>query len=157
MSSLSPATFCDVPVSTGFDGHASTSRVSLDWVLNSGLRTHNSQASGLLTLPCDVGVISMFLNNVPVTASLASDLVLGLDWFNFVLMALDLRRLPLLSTICATESGQSSSIATLAVAPLPVREVKHHGEVQRPGRPVRGVSKHLVREVTHPVRGVFTI
>jgi hypothetical protein len=36
-------------------------------------------ATLLLTLPCDVGVMSMVLDNVFVTASLASDLVLGLD------------------------------------------------------------------------------
>ena len=78
------ATFCNVAISTGFNGHATSSSVSLDWVINSGLRTRASQLSGLLTLPCDGGVISMCLNNVPVAASLASDLVLGLDWLHFV-------------------------------------------------------------------------
>lgn len=78
-------TFCDLPISTGFDGHAATSCVSLDWVMDSGLRTRNSQASGVLTLPCNLGAISMFLNNVPVAASLACDLLLGLDWFNFAM------------------------------------------------------------------------
>ncbi|KAF7371736.1 hypothetical protein MVEN_00030100 [Mycena venus] len=82
MSSL--ATFCDVAISTGFDGCAASSSVSLDCVINSGLRTCSSQLSGRLTLPCDAGVISMCLNNVPVTASLASDLVLGLDWLHLV-------------------------------------------------------------------------
>ncbi|KAJ7070374.1 hypothetical protein B0H15DRAFT_807093 [Mycena belliarum] len=77
------ATFCDVPLSTRFDGHTTTSLVSLDWVFNSGLRALNSQLSGLLTLPCEDGVISMVLNST-VTASLASDMVLGLDWYNFV-------------------------------------------------------------------------
>ncbi|KAJ6600979.1 hypothetical protein DFH09DRAFT_1355243 [Mycena vulgaris] len=72
----SPATLCDVPVSTGFEGHFATCRVSLEWVVNSGLPTHNSQVSGLLTLPYDAGVMSMFLNNVPVAASLASDTVM---------------------------------------------------------------------------------
>ncbi|KAJ7851932.1 hypothetical protein B0H14DRAFT_3866192 [Mycena olivaceomarginata] len=82
MSSLS--TFCNVAVSTVFDVHAARSSVSLDWVINSGLRTRASQLSGLLTLPCDAGLISMCLNDVPVTASLASDLVLGLDWIHFI-------------------------------------------------------------------------
>ncbi|KAF7364201.1 hypothetical protein MSAN_01079400 [Mycena sanguinolenta] len=80
----SPATFCNVPVSTEFDGCAACSYASLEWVINSGLRTRDSQVSGSLALPCNVGVISMYLNNVPVAASLASDLVLGLDWFDFV-------------------------------------------------------------------------
>ncbi|KAJ7024708.1 hypothetical protein C8F04DRAFT_1130642 [Mycena alexandri] len=75
-------TFCGVPISTRFDGHATSSCVSLDWVINSGLHTRNSQASGVLTLPANMGAISMFLNNVPVAASLPSDLLLGLDWFN---------------------------------------------------------------------------
>ncbi|KAJ6520974.1 hypothetical protein DFH09DRAFT_1098052 [Mycena vulgaris] len=54
------ATFCDVAISTGFDGRAASSSVCLDWVINSGLRTRSSQLSGLLTLPCDAGVISMY-------------------------------------------------------------------------------------------------
>ncbi|KAJ6605031.1 hypothetical protein B0H10DRAFT_2077292 [Mycena sp. CBHHK59/15] len=32
------ATFCDTPVSTGFDGRAARSCVSLDWVINLGLQ-----------------------------------------------------------------------------------------------------------------------
>ncbi|KAJ7678570.1 hypothetical protein B0H14DRAFT_3064115 [Mycena olivaceomarginata] len=107
------ATFCD--------------SVSLDWVINSGLCTHNSQVSGVLTLPCDVGVISMALNNLPVTASLPSDLLLGLDWFNYAQFSaprvvhldsgsLDLR--PSLLTVGITESGPPSSTPMLAVAPV---------------------------------------
>lgn len=116
-----------MPISAGFDAHAATSSVSLDWVINSGLRTHNSQVSGVLTLPCDVGVISMALNNLPVTASLPSDLLLGLDWFNYAQFSaprvvhldsgsLDLRR-PSLLTVGITESGPPSS--TRASQPLP--------------------------------------
>jgi hypothetical protein len=82
MSSL--ATFCNVPVSAVFDSNASSSTVCLEWVINSGLRTRNSQASGLLSLPANAGFVSMYLNNLPVAASLPSDLVLGLDWFEFV-------------------------------------------------------------------------
>ncbi|KAJ7704057.1 hypothetical protein B0H17DRAFT_1193973 [Mycena rosella] len=81
MSSL--ATFCNVPVCALFDDNAATSSVSLDWIMRAGLRTRNSQASGLLVLSCNLGVISMCMN-VAVTASLPSDLVLGLDWFQFV-------------------------------------------------------------------------
>ncbi|KAF7362918.1 hypothetical protein MVEN_00146600 [Mycena venus] len=181
MSSL--ATFCDVPVSTGFEGHFATCRVSLEWVVNYGLPTHNSQVSGLLTLPCDAGVVSMFLNNVPVAASLASDLVLGLDWFNFVRssapelvvhlssgVSLDVRRPPI-STVSTTESRPLSSTATLAVASvsragacvehssssLPVSLGGSDVLLVQPGRPVRGVSKHLVREVVYPVRGVLRL
>ncbi|KAJ7934134.1 hypothetical protein B0H13DRAFT_2306153 [Mycena leptocephala] len=80
----SPATFCGVPVSTGFDSRAPSSSVSLDWVMNSGLRTHASQVSGLLTLPCNAGVVSMSLCNIPVAASLTADLIPDLDWSNFV-------------------------------------------------------------------------
>jgi hypothetical protein len=77
MSAVS--TFCNVAVSTVFDVHAARSSV---WVINSGLRTRASKLSGLLMLPCDAGLISMCLNDVPVPASLASDLVLGLDWLH---------------------------------------------------------------------------
>ncbi|KAJ7128635.1 hypothetical protein C8R44DRAFT_732960 [Mycena epipterygia] len=76
-------TLCDVPVSAVFNGNAASSS-RLDWVMNSGVRTQNSRASGLLSLPCDAGVMSMFLDNISVGAALPSDLVLGLDWFRFV-------------------------------------------------------------------------
>ncbi|KAJ6599494.1 hypothetical protein B0H10DRAFT_2231312 [Mycena sp. CBHHK59/15] len=78
------ATFCDTPVFTRFDGHAASSCVSLDWVINSGIPTRGSQLSGPLTLPCNAGVISILLRDVPVTASLPCDLVLGLDWVQLV-------------------------------------------------------------------------
>ncbi|KAJ6455337.1 hypothetical protein C8R47DRAFT_1203832 [Mycena vitilis] len=81
MSSL--ATLCDLPIRTVFDG-TKTSCVSLDWVIKSGLRTLDSQISGPLTLSSDVGVVSMRVNDIPVADSLPSDLLLGLDWFDFV-------------------------------------------------------------------------
>ncbi|KAJ6592577.1 hypothetical protein B0H19DRAFT_1055284 [Mycena capillaripes] len=83
MSSL--ATFCGVPVFAVFDNNAANSCVSLDWGVHSGprTRTRNSKASGRLCLPSDIGVISLDVN-VSITASLASDLVLGLDWFKFL-------------------------------------------------------------------------
>ncbi|KAJ7451909.1 hypothetical protein FB451DRAFT_1374177 [Mycena latifolia] len=127
MSSV--ATFCDVPISTAFDSHAATSCVSLAWVINSGLRTRNSQASGVLTLPCNTGVISMVLNNIPVAASPASDLLLGLDWLDFATslapelvvyldsgVSLDLRRTTLSTS--AIVSGASPLTATLTVVPV---------------------------------------
>ncbi|KAF7372374.1 hypothetical protein MVEN_00097700 [Mycena venus] len=165
MASL--ATFCDVAISTGFDGRAASSSVSLDWVINSGLRTRSSQLSGRLTLPCDAGVISMCLNNVPVTASLASDLVLGLDWLHFVQNSapnlvvhlscggsLDLRTFGsafalLSSTVPASPLApvlrgnigaepSPSSVSTGGPGALPVRS--------QPGRLVREKSKRLVSE-----------
>jgi hypothetical protein len=134
MSSL--ATFCDVPVSAIFDNHAAHSCVSLDWVINSGLRTHNLQASGRLCLPSDIGVISLDMN-VSIAASLASDLVLGLDWFQFVQHTalegivqlssgpLDIRRRPPLPAFAAPGSHEtlsyiraSSELSSLSVAHL---------------------------------------
>ncbi|KAJ6450748.1 hypothetical protein C8R45DRAFT_1223974 [Mycena sanguinolenta] len=78
------ATFCNVPVSAEFDGRTTCSYVSRNWLITSGLTRDGSRVSGVLSLPCNVGVISVRLNNVPVSSSAASDLVLGLDWFNFV-------------------------------------------------------------------------
>jgi hypothetical protein len=113
------ATFCNAPISIGFDSNAATCRVSLDWVINSGLPTHNSQVSGLLTLPCDIGVMSMVFDNVPVMASLASDLVLSLNWLNLVRASapnlvvhlgsgLFDARCPPIPPIDTTESGSSA-------------------------------------------------
>ncbi|KAJ7225226.1 hypothetical protein B0H12DRAFT_1149335, partial [Mycena haematopus] len=78
------ATFCDLRVSAVFDANAAGSSVSLDWVLNSGIRSQNSRASGVLSLPSVAGVVSVSMNDIPVVVSLPSDLVLGLDWFQFV-------------------------------------------------------------------------
>ncbi|KAJ7035201.1 hypothetical protein C8F04DRAFT_1099386 [Mycena alexandri] len=75
----SAATFCDAVVSTQFDSHATSSHVSLDWVLNSGVPTCSSRLSGRLTLPCNTGEISILLSDVAVVATLPCDLVLGLD------------------------------------------------------------------------------
>ncbi|KAF7333131.1 hypothetical protein MVEN_02378600 [Mycena venus] len=95
------ATFCNVLVAAVFDGHAASS--------------------------C---VISMCLNNVPVTTSLASDLVLALDWFHFVQDSasdvivhltcgpLDLRR-PLHPTI-GSEFVPSSSMGPASATGAPV-------------------------------------
>ncbi|KAF7354502.1 hypothetical protein MVEN_01139500 [Mycena venus] len=77
------ATFSNVAVSTAFNGDAATSCISLAWILNAGLRTSNSRVSGLVNLPCEDGVISMTMD-IPVVASLSHDLVLGMDWFQFV-------------------------------------------------------------------------
>ncbi|KAJ6505644.1 hypothetical protein C8R47DRAFT_1066553 [Mycena vitilis] len=125
---MSPlATLCNLPIHTAFNGHATTSCVSLDWVNKSGLRTLDSRFSGPLTLLSDVGVISMRLNDIPVADSLSSDLLLGLDWFNFarscapdlvVYMdsgSINLRQ-PVVS-VGATESG-SLSCVTPAVTPV---------------------------------------
>ncbi|KAJ7759807.1 hypothetical protein DFH07DRAFT_772139 [Mycena maculata] len=75
MSSL--FTFCNLPVSTGFDALAVTSYISLDWIVNLGLHTHSSRVP--LTLPCDVDILSMHLNDAPAAAYLPFDLVPGLD------------------------------------------------------------------------------
>ncbi|KAJ7793114.1 hypothetical protein B0H13DRAFT_2689710 [Mycena leptocephala] len=122
------ATFGDVPVSAIFDGNAATSSFSLEWVMGSGLRTRNSRASGLLSLPCNTGFIFMCLNDIPVAASSPSDLVLGLDWFQFVCNStselvvhlssgpLDLRHHPLPTV--GGESAASLSIGSSSVIPV---------------------------------------
>ncbi|KAJ6529956.1 hypothetical protein DFH09DRAFT_1093767 [Mycena vulgaris] len=79
-----PATFSNVAVSTAFNSNAATWCISLAWIMSSGLRTCDSRASVLLNLPSDNGVISMTMDSIPVAASLSHDLVLGIDWFQFV-------------------------------------------------------------------------
>ncbi|KAJ7243107.1 hypothetical protein B0H12DRAFT_1074086 [Mycena haematopus] len=77
------ATFCNAPLSVVFD-HTRGSCFSLDWIVNSGLETRNSKASGILTLPSNNSVVSGSMNIVPVAVGLPSDLVLGLDWLQSV-------------------------------------------------------------------------
>ncbi|KAJ7936603.1 hypothetical protein B0H13DRAFT_2303649 [Mycena leptocephala] len=122
------ATFANVAVSTAFNGDAAASCISLAWILNSGLRTYNSRASGLVKLPCDDGVISMTMD-IPVAASLSHDLVLGMDWFQFVRAAapqtivylssgsLDVRQ-PLRSRFRAN----SETVPSMAVTPREIGE-----------------------------------
>ncbi|KAJ7625277.1 hypothetical protein DFH06DRAFT_1339623 [Mycena polygramma] len=162
------ATLCDLPISTGFDSHSAASYLSRDWVVKSGLSTRDSQISGLLTLPSDVGVISLRLNNVSVTDSLSADLLLGLDWFHFARFSapelvvhldsgsLDLRH-PLthigpFTVTPAVTPGlrgsarvEHSSLPSVSLGNSDVLLQRMH-----PGHPVRGGSKHLAREVLHP-------
>ncbi|KAJ7847235.1 hypothetical protein B0H14DRAFT_3138567 [Mycena olivaceomarginata] len=110
------ATFCNVPVYAAFNDKATSSSVSLDWIMNSGVPTQNSRASGLLSLPCDAGVLSMFLNGISVAASLPSDLVLGLDWFQFV---------------CNSTNPTSAVVVQLISGPLELR----HNSLTSAGSP----------------------
>ncbi|KAF7372959.1 hypothetical protein MSAN_00503100 [Mycena sanguinolenta] len=121
---MSPlATFCNVAVSAVFEGHVARSSVSLDWIMASGIRTLNCHVSGSLTLPSHVGVVSVCMNDVPLAASLPSDLVLGLDWLQLVHSSLgseiilhlasgplDLRYLPYMETESLLAKGPSSNI-----------------------------------------------
>ncbi|KAJ7752501.1 hypothetical protein DFH07DRAFT_1061706 [Mycena maculata] len=145
-------TFCNVPVSAVFDGNAASSSVSLDWVMNSGIPTQNSRASGLLSLPCDAGIMSMLLNNISVAASSPSDLVLGLDWFQFVCTStsavvvhfasgpLELRH----HGLPTSAASGSSSVAPVFRGDIGVDPWS--SSPVSPGRP--GVTRHLVREVS---------
>ncbi|KAJ7653801.1 hypothetical protein B0H17DRAFT_1146959 [Mycena rosella] len=56
--------------------------LSLDWILNSGIHTVGSIASGILTLPCVNGVFSVQMN-LSVVSGLPSDLVLGREWLQY--------------------------------------------------------------------------
>ncbi|KAJ7801192.1 hypothetical protein B0H14DRAFT_2897042, partial [Mycena olivaceomarginata] len=63
------ATFCNLPLSTTIDQHADKSKLSLDWVLNSGVPASHSVASGILTLPAVDGAFSAHID-VAVTSIL---------------------------------------------------------------------------------------
>ncbi|KAJ6467328.1 hypothetical protein C8R45DRAFT_1019747 [Mycena sanguinolenta] len=70
-----------LPVSVAFDPNVLGCSISLDWVMNTGLRSLNSRVSGLLSLRCSSGVLSMQLYAVAVAATPISELVLGSNWF----------------------------------------------------------------------------
>ncbi|KAF8187560.1 hypothetical protein K438DRAFT_1764723 [Mycena galopus ATCC 62051] len=76
------ASFCNLPLSTAVDAREVKSRLSLDWVLTTGIRTFHSVASGLLTVP---GVETGFSvqMNLLVASSLPFDAVLGRDWIQY--------------------------------------------------------------------------
>ncbi|KAJ7775927.1 hypothetical protein DFH07DRAFT_766870 [Mycena maculata] len=76
------ATFCNVPLSTSLDLLSEHSRVSLDWILTSGVPASQSSASGVLNLPSGDTIYSMHMKP-SVTAGLPYDLVLGHDWVFF--------------------------------------------------------------------------
>ncbi|KAJ7609290.1 hypothetical protein DFH06DRAFT_1308963, partial [Mycena polygramma] len=89
------------------------------------VHTPCSYLSSLLKLPSNAGVISIFLPNVHVAASLPCDLVLGLDWVQLVRQlaqdvvvhlnsgSLDFRTLD-------SAVAQSSSTASPTLVPVPV-------------------------------------
>ncbi|KAJ7511408.1 hypothetical protein B0H11DRAFT_2215231 [Mycena galericulata] len=145
------ATFSDVAVSTAFNSAAATSCISLAWILNAGLQTHNSRASGLVKLPCKDGIISMTMD-IPVAASLTHDLVLGMDWFHFVRAAA-----PQLIVHLSSGSLDAPHLVCMRrhrhLAHRPVREVSMHLPPSRPL--VREGSQHLIREMSYPIRGAF--
>ncbi|KAJ7754183.1 hypothetical protein DFH07DRAFT_823288 [Mycena maculata] len=75
-------TFCNVPLSTSLDPLSRHSRVSLDWILSSGVPASKSSASGILTLPCGDTMCSMHMT-LSIAAGLPYDLVLSRDWLFF--------------------------------------------------------------------------
>ncbi|KAF8191088.1 hypothetical protein K438DRAFT_2018486, partial [Mycena galopus ATCC 62051] len=79
---MSSATFCNIPLFTTFDAHQETSRLSLDWVLETGLSTVRSVATGIVTVPGVQNGFSVQMD-LTVTASLPFDLVLGRNWLQY--------------------------------------------------------------------------
>ncbi|KAJ7938838.1 hypothetical protein B0H13DRAFT_2301487 [Mycena leptocephala] len=125
-------------------------------------------ALGPLTLPYDASVISMLLFNFPVIASLPCDLVLGLDWLRHVQNSapqlvdhlssgsLDLRTAGLSSSTLSPSANQCGDLGLISVHGGPgavslMHRTRHIGVVA-PGCLVCEKSKHLVREMEHPVR-----
>ncbi|KAF7371926.1 hypothetical protein MVEN_00050300 [Mycena venus] len=69
-------------LSTSVDPRSANSLVSLDWILSSGIATHKSVASGILTFPYGDSVCSMHMD-FSLTTSLPYGLILGIDWLFF--------------------------------------------------------------------------
>ncbi|KAF7377055.1 hypothetical protein MSAN_00123600 [Mycena sanguinolenta] len=117
---MSPATFCGVRLSVVFDDNTGSLAV-LDWILNPGLGTQNSRASGRLTLPSKSGILSGSINNVPVAAGLPSNLVLSLDWFHSV------------------DNSDPGIVVLLSSGPLELRPL----ELRNPPLPTLGTNSNL--------------
>ncbi|KAJ7702059.1 hypothetical protein B0H14DRAFT_3903980 [Mycena olivaceomarginata] len=108
------ATLGDLPPSTMFDANEETSRLSLDWVLQTGIKTTHAGASGILTIPgvqhCSTFSMQILL---PVSSSLPVDLVLGRDWMRYCQANFPAARLNLssgsfnLNTWCITRKSLS--------------------------------------------------
>ncbi|KAJ7097035.1 hypothetical protein B0H15DRAFT_1019402 [Mycena belliarum] len=82
LENTATCTFRNIALTTTFDPESIQSRLSLDWVLNLGIRVEGSVASGTVTFPGLHGIISLQMH-LPVVSSLANDLVFGQDWFQF--------------------------------------------------------------------------
>ncbi|KAJ7310996.1 hypothetical protein DFH08DRAFT_974152 [Mycena albidolilacea] len=78
------ATLGNHPLSTIFDANEESSRLSLDWVLRTGIKTTHASVSAILTIP-GVEPCSTFSTQIvlPVSSSLPVDLVLGQDWMHY--------------------------------------------------------------------------
>ncbi|KAJ6531530.1 hypothetical protein DFH09DRAFT_1370526, partial [Mycena vulgaris] len=124
------ATFHNVSLTTAFAQDADKSLLSLDWVMNSGIRTVRSVASGVLTLPAIDGFVSLHMD-LPVASSLPFDIVLGRDWLQYCREALpetvihmssglvDLRRPPIVHSTSQSNSVSSYGILDDAAEPEP--------------------------------------
>ncbi|KAJ7301736.1 hypothetical protein DFH08DRAFT_906461 [Mycena albidolilacea] len=77
-----PATFCNLPLSTAIHQDQDTSMLSLDWVLQTGIHAVRSAASGHLMLPAVDCMFSVQMD-LSVASSLPFDLVLGRDWLQY--------------------------------------------------------------------------
>ncbi|KAJ7616475.1 hypothetical protein FB45DRAFT_934312 [Roridomyces roridus] len=123
----SSATLCNLPVSTGFDRNLAQSQLSLGYVFNSGIPTLGSCFSGLLTLPCDTGILTLHLDNVRIVASLPFDLVLGQEWLRLMqnsprvaVAHLSSGSLQLRTLEYGLEQSSSSRIDTTTVTSSPI-------------------------------------
>ncbi|KAF7319748.1 hypothetical protein MKEN_00757000 [Mycena kentingensis (nom. inval.)] len=77
-----PSTFCTRPLSVAFDAAANISRISLNWVLTSGVAAPQSAVSGPLCLSSGQVLYSMTVD-AQVVSDLPQDLVLGRPWLAF--------------------------------------------------------------------------
>ncbi|KAF8190979.1 hypothetical protein K438DRAFT_1970727 [Mycena galopus ATCC 62051] len=77
------ATLCSLPLSTTFDAQEEKSKLSLNWVLQNGIRTVRSVASGILTVPgLDTG-FSVHMDLPVAILSSPFDVILGRDWLQY--------------------------------------------------------------------------
>lgn len=110
---MSSATFRNLALSTTFDKDEEKSRLSLDWVLQSGVRAVRSVASGILTIPAADSTFSVEME-FSIASSLPFDLVLGCDWLQYFRESvpetcfylssgpIDLRRTPIRRLLCTS-------------------------------------------------------
>ncbi|KAF8157723.1 hypothetical protein K438DRAFT_1777067 [Mycena galopus ATCC 62051] len=77
------ATLCNLPLSTTCDAQEEKSKLSLNWVLQNGIRTVRSVASGILTVPgLDTG-FSVHMDLPVAILSSPFDVILGRDWLQY--------------------------------------------------------------------------
>lgn len=126
------ATFRNLALSTTFDKDEEKSQLSLNWILQSGVRAVRSVALGILTIPAADSTFSVEME-LSIASSLTFDLVLNHDWLQYCRESVpetcfylssgpvDLRRISIHKLLCTSFAISEWSLSVSPHHQLPLK------------------------------------